>query len=179
MFLSTMLSPVGAAKNVCCPWRVLNGILCWPDKDIPSFPRDAYPRVGRKAKKRLEQARLAFLVDLWKLRGLVERMTRAAEEDTSEGAGVLSEATQIHFFVPCQTYCVDGSQYFRCCPMSCLVYDFIWEKCLHLICYDDTIWYCWNCSSKYSSWCQGDLLITLENYTLFTQKLVYGPATVR
>lgn len=54
----------------------------------------------RKAKKRLEQARLAFLVDLWKLRGLVERMTRAAEEDTSEGAGVLSEATQIHFFVP-------------------------------------------------------------------------------
>lgn len=55
----------------------------------------------RKAKKRLEQARLAFLVDLWKLRGLVERMTRAAEEDLSEdSAGVLSEATHIHFFVP-------------------------------------------------------------------------------
>lgn len=54
----------------------------------------------RKAKKRLEQARLAFLVDLWKLRGLVERMTRAAEEDISEGAGVMSEATHIHFFVP-------------------------------------------------------------------------------
>eukprot|EP00435_Cladocopium_sp_Y103_P004525 s4057_g1.t1 len=51
------------------------------------MPQDA-SRVERKAKKRLEQARLAFLVDLWKLRGLVERMTRAAEEDISEGAGV-------------------------------------------------------------------------------------------
>ena len=52
---------------------------------------------------------MAFLVDLWKLRGLVERMTRAAEEDLSEdSAGVLSEATHIHFFVPCQINFVDG-----------------------------------------------------------------------
>lgn len=53
----------------------------------------------RKAKKRLEQARLVFLVDLWKLRGLVERMTLAADE--SEGtSGITSEACHIHFFVP-------------------------------------------------------------------------------
>ena len=51
-------------------------------------------QLARKAKQRLEAVRLAFLVDLWRLRGLVERVTRTVEEEKA-----LSSA-EIHFFVP-------------------------------------------------------------------------------
>ena len=127
-FFESMLSPVGAVKNVALGesgilLTYIDLVKIWERLRIcsqmypvclkmPKMPQDAW-RVERKAKKRLEQARLAFLVDLWKLRGLVERITRAAEEDISEStAGVLSEATHIHFFVPCQTNCVGVCQYF-------------------------------------------------------------------
>ncbi|CAJ1386142.1 unnamed protein product [Effrenium voratum] len=45
-----------------------------------------------KAKKRLEQSRLCFLVDLWKLRGLVDRVSRCVAEGC--------QACPIQFFVP-------------------------------------------------------------------------------
>lgn len=51
----------------------------------------------RKAKQRLEEARLCFLVDLWRLRGLVERVTRAVLEDEKAS---MNQACEIHFFVP-------------------------------------------------------------------------------
>ncbi|CAE7383614.1 unnamed protein product, partial [Symbiodinium microadriaticum] len=54
----------------------------------------------RKAKKVMEETRLAFLVDLWKLRGLVGRVHRAVEVEEELVAAALDEPCPVRFFVP-------------------------------------------------------------------------------
>mmetsp|Transcript_36983 Transcript_36983/g.85494 ORF Transcript_36983/g.85494 Transcript_36983/m.85494 type:complete len:996 (-) Transcript_36983:34-3021(-) len=56
----------------------------------------------KKAKKTMEETRLAFLVDLWKLRGLVSRVRRAAAVE-EEGGPPQDEPCPVRFFVP-ETY---------------------------------------------------------------------------